>query len=501
MGKGDVRVCGLTMNHNCLLNLVIAALMGFSESIWTGTIGVAFVYDVWGQSNTKVGLATALTGFFSMATALPAGWAADRFRRSAVIRVGAVAILAGVPLYGLGVVGASEGVGPGKGQCYVLICVASALFGISQGITNGPAQALLADSVATGERSKFYNWLFCAYIVPSLLGPVISVAYFEAKGNDWHMPALRDLMCLGLLLEVPVGLLSCLFRDDKALGDESEAAQAGDGAAPDVDARASSLSGDGVKLTDVEDSKEEPTHDDADADDEEGTTLIKADPRVARIPYIVFVTDLVVALGSGMTIKYFPLFFKNDCHMSPASVQAIYVAVPVAMACSSTAATALAKLVGRVQAVLLLRVAGLCCFGTMVFLYDRGFGTHGALKWAIVAFYVVRTALMNCTYPLEESILMDYVPKHTRARWKSLESVSMFGWCGSALAGGVLADKFGYTRTFLITIGLQGTGMLFYAQLLGIVAKEADLQKQAPPPDADLAAPLLAGDEPETSVQ
>ena len=39
------------------------------------------------------------------------------------------------------------------------------------------------------------------------------------------------------------------------------------------------------------------------------------------------------------------------------------------------------------------------------------------------------------------------------------------------------------------------------AQLLGIVAKEADLQKQAPPPDADLAAPLLAGDEPETSVQ
>ena len=366
--------------------------------------------------------------------------------------------------------------------------------------------------IHTGERSKFYNWLFCAYIVPSLLGPVISVAYFEAKGNDWHMPALRDLMCLGLLLEVPVGLLSCLFRDDKALGDESEAAQAGDGAAPDVDARASSLSGDGVKLTDVEDSKEEPTHDDADAEEEEeGTTLIKADPRVARIPYIVFVTDLVVALGSGMTIKYFPLFFKNDCHMSPASVQAIYVAVPVAMACSSTAATALAKLVGRVQAVLLLRVAGLCCFGSMVFLYDRGFGTHGALKWAIVAFYVVRTALMNCTYPLEESILMDYVPKSTRARWKSLESISMFGWCGSALAGGVLADRFGYTKTFLITIGLQASGMLFYAQLLGIVQKEADLAKKAkrsPLDDAatgELDAPLLGGQEgpPEesTSIQ
>ena len=498
-----MKCCGADLNHNLWLNLVIAALMGFSESIWTNTIGVAFIYDVWGGSNTKVGLATALTGVAAMLTAFPAGWAADRFRRSAVIRVGAVSILLAVPLYGAGVVGAAEGVGPSKAACYALICVASGLFGVSQGISNGPAQALLADSVPTGQRSKFYNWLFVSYIVPSLLGPVISVVYFEVKGNDWSMAALRDLMCLGLVLEVPVGLLSCLFRDDKALGAESDAVQ---------DRRASDFSetpsGDFVSLTDVEDSKEgEPPKEggppagapETPAADEEHEKLA-ADPRVARVPYVVFATDLVVALGSGMTVKFFPLFFKNDCGMSPASVQGIYIAVPLFMACASTAATGLAKVTGRVQAVLLLRLCGLCCFGTMVVLFDRGFAA-GHAKWAIVAFYVVRTALMNCTYPLEESILMDYVPKHTRARWKSLESVSMFGWCGSALAGGVLADKFGYTRTFLITIGLQGTGMLFYAQLLGIVAKEADLQKQAPPPDADLAAPLLAGDEPETSVQ
>jgi hypothetical protein len=39
---------------------------------------------------------------------------------------------------------------------------------------------------------------------------------------------------------------------------------------------------------------------------------------------------------------------------------------------------------------------------------------------------------MNCTYPLEESILMDFVPSDTRARWKSLDSISVFGWCGAA---------------------------------------------------------------------
>ena len=39
---------------------------------------------------------------------------------------------------------------------------------------------------------------------------------------------------------------------------------------------------------------------------------------------------------------------------------------------------------------------------------------------------------------------MDFVPKKERARWKALESVSAFGWCGSAALGGYLGDKHGF---------------------------------------------------------
>jgi hypothetical protein len=52
---------------------------------------------------------------------------------------------------------------------------------------------------------------------------------------------------------------------------------------------------------------------------------------------------------------------------------------------------------------------------------------------------------MNSTYAIQESVLMDFVPKSTRARWKSLESVASFGWCGSAVLGGVLADASSYS--------------------------------------------------------
>ena len=50
--------------------------------------------------------------------------------------------------------------------------------------------------------------------------------------------------------------------------------------------------------------------------------------------------------------------------------------------------------------VVLLRMLGLSCFGLIVVLYHFNFN-----KWSIVSAYVVRTALMNCTYPLEESTL------------------------------------------------------------------------------------------------
>ena len=83
---------------------------------------------------------------------------------------------------------------------------------------------------------------------------------------------------------------------------------------------------------------------------------------------------------------------------------------------------------------------------------------------------------MNCTYPLNESILMDYVPKNERARWKSLDSVVSFGWCGSAALGGWLTDKYDYTYTFFITAIIQGIGIICFLPLVPLVPrKEQDL--------------------------
>ena len=79
---------------------------------------------------------------------------------------------------------------------------------------------------------------------------------------------------------------------------------------------------------------------------------------------------------------------------------------------------------------------------------------------------------------------MDYTRKRDRAKWSSLESVSSFGWSGSALLGGAVIDRGGYRAVFLATASLQAVSALVSATLLGAIHAEAGAE-----PSADAGAP------------
>ncbi|KAK3233521.1 hypothetical protein CYMTET_56184 [Cymbomonas tetramitiformis] len=489
------------MNRNVLLNLLLAALTGMADSIWSGTLLVAFLSEVTNRSNTKVGLVTALQGATQLVTALPAGWAADRYPRSRIIAFGGIGLLLSISATSYAVISSCC---ESARVTFVLLCLGLALFGFSGGVINGPAQALLADSIPTGFREVYYNYLFMCYMLGGVVGPLLSIVLFthwqgysgshadsDSDANAWPMGDLRIVILVGLALEVPCGALMFLFRDDRSLGKESEGLL---GAAEGVDALAGKSSNGRNEMADasaeqgVSESdrcpqesdeveevrlKQDDHGGDSDEENEEwrkelvGMTGFGGLLTTQHVPYITFSADLLISLASGMTIKFFPLFFKDDCNMSAAEVQTIYLIVPVSMALCSTIGTKVSGYIGRVQACGILRAMGLSCFGMMLVLYNRS-----ANSWLIVLCYVLRTAFMNSTYPLEESILMDYVPKQQRARWKSLESVSQFGWCGSAALGGYLADRHGYTFTFIVTICMQASATCVYMSLITIVSKK-----------------------------
>ena len=129
----------------------------------------------------------------------------------------------------------------------------------------------------------------------------------------------------------------------------------------------------------------------------------------------------------------------------------------------------MSTVIGRVQSIILIQSLGICSLMAMAILTEQ----FGITDWRLlVPLYIFRSGLMNCTYPLKESILMDYVPQDQRARWKSLDSVSSFGWCGSAFLGGILADKFSYGWTFFLTAALQGIGTVSKVWLLPLVSAD-----------------------------
>eukprot|EP00873_Tetraselmis_striata_P014795 jgi/Tetstr1/435059/TSEL_024029.t1 len=447
-------ICGA--NWNVGLALLVAAAGGLSESIWGTTVLSAFIYLTTDGSNFIVGWAEGVQGIAALVSALPVGWLGDKLPRSRITAAGGALQLAATATCALYV--------RHTGPLWVLL-LSLLLWGVVNTCSYGPLQALYADSVPTGQRSRYYTYLYLAWLLPGAVGPGVGLLMFHFLGNSWTVDDLRPIFYFGLALEVPIAFLLFLFDDKQALGAESDHVSSSDGPGTEPLLGESPRGGE----------DESPPGNDGSAAAEDVASvsrhLERSRQRMASIPYLLFLADMIGSLGSGMTVKFFPLFFKNDVKMSPKAVQAVYVAVPIAIAGASLLATWVSNHAGRIQAILLAKVFGTGCLFLLVAL------KHTRSLPLMVGLFLVRASLQNATYPLSESILMDYVPKASRARWKSLESVVQFGWCGSAVLGGWIGDRYGYSSTFLVTAILQSVGILFYGALLGLVpSKEGHLR-------------------------
>ena len=495
-------------NHNVVITWILCAVQSFADNIWSGTVLVAYIKKLTGGSNTYVGLVEAAQGMSTLIVALPVGYLADRFSKAKTVWIGgaftpvAVGATAFAVIYGTDHAEHST-------LCVYILMGAMCVWGFIAAVSNGPAQALFADSIAEGSRSEYYNTLVVVYLLSSVFGPILSIVLFAVYGNTWSLPDLRDILLVGLALEIPVGLLCFYYRDSCSL----EPSPGGDASAAEGGAASAAGAVVGENQSEVASAITPIT---APSEETKSSEEKKLQYRWL-IPHLTFWSGLLFALGSGMTVKFFPLFFAEDCAMSPITVQIIYVLVPLVMAPFSSIATRVSRAFGRVPTMIVLKVVGVGMLVLMAELRDwvqEAAGTEagsGDLKGdalggsgevgsgspskrqadyylataVMAAIYLVRTGLMNCTYPLEESILMDFVPSDQRARWKALDSIASFGWCGSAALGGYLADQpsIGYTGTFLYTAVIQGAAVLLQASLMLIVPLHE--KKEARPESAD----------------
>jgi MFS family permease len=309
------------------------------------------------------------------------------------------------------------------------IMIALLLWGVFQGLSRPAYEAILADSLETGNRSGTYSKIHLVNQVAMATGPFLNVLLFLIFGDSWDLKVLHTVMLVGVGISFASVLMLFFFRDDMSMGHDSD-----------------SLYEQPSSREDIQESK-----------------------RARKIPFLLVSSNMIIGVGAGMTIKFFPVFFRAIYHLQPINVQLIMGVTAVFTGMFGVLAQKFSLRRGRGEMIFGVQFFATLCLIVISF--------YPAL-FLLVPLFVLRGSLMNAAQPLSRSILMDVVPKRHRGRWNSLETIAWgLFWNASAMVGGFLIGDNNFRLCFVITAGVYLVGTIPILMLIPLVHKETNSVK------------------------
>lgn len=412
------------MNANVRVFYLFNFTQSLGRGIWMGNILSLYIVvlaegmagGVLGLSpNELLGVTSAATGIAMLATVLPAGFLADRWSSRGTLALGA-----GMGTVGLGFLAFGNGLPS--------IVIGLFLWGVFQGFTRPAAEAMLANSTRSGDRSLIYSRAHLLEQIGAGSGPFLNVILFLILGDLWDIGILRIVMNVGLVVSLTSALIVLRLNEADTLGEESEAI--------------------GHKV---------------DAGDPASTSS-SADRRRRWIPYAFLASSFIIGSGAGMTVKFFPVFFRSIYSFQPIAVQLVMGTGLAATAVATWLAQKLSRRNGRGEMIVTLQGLAIACL--------LGMASYPAPA-LVVLLFVMRGALMNATTPLSRTIVMDYVPRKRRGIWSSLQVVAWgLFWNASALIGGFLVGEDNFRRAFLVTAGVYIVGTAIIVPFIASIHRE-----------------------------
>ena len=250
---------------------------------------------------------------------------------------------------------------------YYVLLGGMCLWGVAYAVYGGAQQALLADSTPTQGRVYYFTKLNQISLVASALGPIISITLFLVKGDVWSKENLRDVV-LGALRSSCQCLSRCFYTGTMPRWARRRRRRRSARMAHPQRQRAAPSST--IPPAEEQGADENPKAAAAETTGEAEEEKMPDIGCVWIVPYVLFASEILFALGSGMTVKFFPLFFINDLHLSPVSVQIIYLILPLLMAALNGIGEKVAKCIGRIPTSVLFKLCGLACLVTMALIKD-----------------------------------------------------------------------------------------------------------------------------------
>lgn len=445
-------------------NVRLAYIQSVTQALGMGIIQVAFsvyVIQILDQPNLVLGLLFTSTGLASTLFVFPSGYFADKYRRDILVRMsvffGVIAQLG--LILSIFLTQASLETSPDTGIILMILLVSQIFSGLGWGLSGPAAQALLADSIESGDRSRVFANMHFVNFIAAALGPFLAAGMTLVLGDTWTIETLGPLILVGAIGAIISYIAIAFVSDDKALISKGEYTPAPK-----------------TVLSDEENSVEEVPV---------ATLLGRAFSYDVIIPITIVISGIIIGFGAGATVAFFPILFASPTigyGLLPFFTYAIFGITNIVSGITGIVAQRVIPMFGRIGSMFLTQgLAIICLLGLVVnlILFQNESISFEVSVIFLVILFISRNALMNASGPISRSIVMDVVPSNSRAKWNSLETLAwgMF-WSGSASLGGFIVDEFGFLYVFLFTATLYSISTLMLLLIKNRVPKESILTRE-----------------------
>ncbi len=437
-------------------NIRLAFLFTFTAALGGGIIYTAlavFVTQGLGQVNYVLGNMFTISGITSTVFIFPSSYFADKFRRDWLIRV---SVISGVFAQLCLIFSTTLTATPQKALLFLFL--SQLLAGLTWGLSGPASQALIADSVESGNRSELFAYLHFVNLAANATGPFLAAGMTLILGDNWTIEVLRNIILVGAFFNILSFLVIVWSSDNKTVVSHREVSSS-----PTVEDE--QATGKVIQRNTKEDT--------------EYKFLGRYFSYDIYIPAIITMSGIIIGFGAGMTVAFFPVLFADPdigYGLKPFLTYIIFGITNLTTGVMGIVAQKSIKLLGRVGAMFLTQgLAVICLLGIIInlVLYQNDLIHFELGLILLICFFISRNALMNAAGPISRSIVMDIVPSRERARWNSLEALAwgMF-WSVSASIGGFVVDRLGFVYVFLCTATLYTIGTLLLLRIRHRVPQE-----------------------------
>jgi len=426
-----------------LRNMKLITWINFSSTVTMKMVAGPFL-DIYlfkiSGSNHLVGAIESVRGISQLLAAPALGLVADRVDRYQLIKVQAV--LHVLPAALMGIVIACN--------AYHLLFLALPLYTVSCHLGDATRAALLADNVEDGLQrthalSRNFSLQYVGQAVAPLLQAVVllSMGSSHRSGEDhWQLPELRRTLLAGAATYLVAEPASLLLWAAPPVASAQSRAQA-------------TSTPEASQLTDWRQQR-----------------VMRCGswpglPKMWATPVAVEVTFFVVLLGSGMSTKFYPLFFATDFGMSPLQLCLLQAAEPLGVAGLSRLNPLIVKRLGRAKtATLFMAISPILLLGI----------TRMHQIALVAPVFVLRTATARAYIPLFQAIVATCVPSSHRGKFAALNAFRLSFFSANAFLGAMLADAYhSYRPAFVITAIWQLACILLFIPVLVWLPRERDI--------------------------